>query len=184
MEPKSWLKQDIPTKPIRLSYSYHTKKAKEDDSTITSSIMPKYSQPKAHRIPPPTTQQEWHDMLVQRRHKRLHHTHRQHHKERNTIKPMSDPATQDRIEHDNHDYRHFKPREQKNRSCQPQHDWQTQSFPICNVLHEHSIMPDHMFLKPFSFRDAGYSKQDTATISKASSSEMEEQVRFIAHGHW
>ena len=70
---------------------------------------------------------------------------------------------QKHIREDSEDYWEEKPHEQSHDYCVPQHDWQEQSYPVCNTIHEHSVLSDRILRKPIKVHLATTSSRDSKT---------------------
>ena len=157
---------------------------------------------KVHSIVPPQTHEEWHQMLhhqVERleENQQQHHHHRQSRKLQLQIPedPMLNDEehleTQREIREDSEDYAHSKPRLTENPEvCTPQHDWQVKSYPVCNMLHEHSMMGDRLYQETASHRAHGnhHNHNDRQQLRRklveVTEKPIHTQYRLLAHGYW
>ncbi|CAB9522380.1 STYKc [Seminavis robusta] len=107
-----------------------------------------------HPIPVPTTHQQWLELLDKRlQHSSFHHNSVQHHHDRHhrhlilPVKPLSEKL--DSIAEGSESYEDEKPESTPDPDeCKPQYDWQTQTYPSCNQMHELTMASDRMYVKP------------------------------------
>jgi len=168
--------QHSKTKPIMIGFFFRG----VESSTFTGKIQ---------SIDPPTSHEAYMAMLQPQQ----QHSHHHHHPTR-SVEPMSDPETFQEIREDSESYDRAKPKAPQQDPCSPQYDWQSQSFPNCNVVHEAASI-DRMFL-PIEGAEATHKsnklrrrlvskvQQQQQPASSSSTSEPHSQFRMLAHGYW
>jgi Protein kinase domain len=126
---------------------------------------------RVHAIPPPKSHHEWRQLLK-------HHSLPK-------VEPMS--TRLDAIEEasDDEERNFFRNSKGDPRSdvCQPQYDWQTKSFPVCNSIHEHSMGGDRMFWKPPT-AEARHNARRRRLSATKQHQQPPAQYRLLAHGYW